>query len=283
MKKFWKLLVVAVLSVSMLLGMTACSDNSIIVQTNAEFAPFEYMTTKGEIVGVDIDIMNMVGEKMGKGVKFVNGDFDPIVDIVSEGKQADVGAAGITITDARKAKVAFSKPYYTSIQYVIWAKTDTSFKTTEVAEGTNAILWTDLANKKIGVQRGTTGDIYVSDEIDGGALKNKGAQCVQYDSAPVASNAIGSNIDCVVVDKLPAQYITKNNKFQCAPLYYASEENGTTTYSATSEDYAICVTKGKDDILKAINEVLDELIADVDSNGENGIDRLVAKHLGVAD
>ena len=76
--------------------MTGCNkDDTIIVQTNAYFAPFEYMDG-GNIVGVDVEIMNLVGEKLGKKVEFQNVEFSVIIDNVSKGKICDAGAAGIT-------------------------------------------------------------------------------------------------------------------------------------------------------------------------------------------
>lgn len=251
--------------------------DTIIVQTNAFFAPFEYYDGT-EIVGVDVDIMNKVGEKMGKSVKFQDGDFAIIIDTVNQGKTADVGAAGITITDERKEKVDFSIPYYTSVQYVIWDEANTDFTASKAADGTtDVIFWDALKGKKIGVQLDTTGNLYVQGEIDGvdfdGVLKDSDAECKPYDNAQMAVEAIyGSDeLDCVVVDELPAQYLVNNTKgrsLKCAALYYDAE-------TATSEQYAICVTPGKTELLNAINEVLEEMI----EKGE--IDALVSKHLGL--
>ena len=256
---------------------TACSDDSIIVQTNAFFAPFEYYNDRNEIVGVDVDIMNKVGEKMGKKVKFQDGDFAVIIDVVSQGKMADAGAAGITVTDERKEKVDFSIPYYTSVQYVIWEEGNEDFATSKATDGTDIVLWSQLQGKKIGVQLDTTGMIYVEGEIEGvdfdGVLKDSGAECKPYDNAQLAVEAMfGSDaLDCVVVDELPAQYLsenTKNHNLQCAALYYDAD-------TATEEQYAICVTPGNTELLNAINEVLEEMV----ESGE--IKTLVAKHLGL--
>lgn len=260
-------------SVILAAGASAC-DNSdkIYVDTNAYFAPFEYYDADMNIAGVDVDIMKLVGEKLGKKVVFQNTDFDVIIDNVSSGKKYDCGAAGITITEERQAKVAFSNPYFTSVQYVIF---ETGAMT---ADGTSTdgasveyVLWTSLAGKKIGVQRDTTGDIYANDEIDSekGALHGTKATVTQYDNAQLAVDAIGANqVDVVVVDKLPAEYIVKNNSgYQCFALYYDAE-------TATEEQYAICVTKGNEKLLNAINEVLEEL-------GTEGINKLVSQHLGL--
>lgn len=277
------------------LSLTACGGaDKIYVDTNAFFAPFEYYggASGTEIVGVDVDIMNKVGEKLGKEVVFENTDFDVIIDNVSSGNKYDCGAAGITITDARKEKVDFSNPYFTTIQYAIF-KTSATVTTATSTDGTSTeyVLWSQLKGKKIGVQRDTTGDIFAADELstyekddgstfvgelyDDDVAKNYddadkyiNAFLTKYDSAQLAVDGMNANqVDVVIVDKLPAQYITShNNGYKCFALYYDAE-------TATMEDYAICVTKGNTELKNAINEVLAEL-------GTSGINALVQKHLG---
>lgn len=258
--------------------------DAIIVQTNAFFAPFEYYDGT-EIVGVDVDVMNKVGEKLGRKIEFTNVDFQAIVDNVAAGKVCDCGAAGITITPDRSEKVDFSTPYYTSVQYVIWSE-DAEMNTVD----DKYVLWDDLAGKKIGVQTDTTGNIFVDGEINAtednedygynGVLLDKGASLVNFDNAQLAADAVRANqIDVVVIDELPAQFITdKNDGFKCLPLYYAGKDGEEDT--PTTEDYAICVTKGNDELLKAINEVLADMMKK-DDNGENEIDRLLMKHMGL--
>jgi len=260
--------------------MTGCSNDTIIVQTNAYFAPFEYMDG-GNIVGVDVEIMNLVGEKLGKAVEFQNVEFSVIIDNVSKGKICDAGAAGITVTEGRKEKVDFSNTYFTSVQYVIYKK---GTMTPDGQDGdVSYILWDSLAGKKIGVQRDTTGDIYVDGEINcqiangddyDGVLYGSGATLTKYDNAQVAADAVNAKqIDVVVVDKLPASFIVdKSTDFECAALYYKGDEGEADV--PTEESYAICVTKGNDELLKAINEVLAEL-------GEDGVEALVRKHMGI--
>ncbi len=262
------------------LSLTACSDNKIYVDTNAFFAPFEYYDKDLNIKGVDVDIMNMVGEKLNKEVVFTNTEFDVIIDNVASGKKFDCGAAGITITEERKEKVDFSNPYFTSVQYAIFPANATV--TTHLDGDVEYVLWNELGGKEIGVQRDTTGDIYVNLEIDGeedytGQLHGSGAKCTAYDNAQLAVDAIGANkMDAVVVDKLPAQYIVKNNNgYKCYALYYpaSADEEANADYP-TVEQYAICVTKGNSELLNAINSVLEEL-------GEEGINALVSQHLGL--
>ncbi|MBQ9746636.1 MAG: transporter substrate-binding domain-containing protein, partial [Clostridia bacterium] len=164
MKKIVSLILATVLMLGCL-ALTACgSEDEIIVNTNAFFAPFEYYDGT-DIKGVDVDIMNMVGEKLGKKVVFENTEFSAIIDNVAAGKVCDAGAAGITITDIRKEKVDFSTPYYTSVQYVIFAADDTSI-VTKTVNGVEYVVWEALAGKKIGTQMDTTGWIYVDGEIN---------------------------------------------------------------------------------------------------------------------
>lgn len=298
MKKFLIATVSALTIAASALSLTACGgDNKIYVDTNAFFAPFEYYGGAGgtEIVGVDVEIMNKVGEKLGKEVVFENTDFDVIIDNVASGKKYDCGAAGITITDERQAKVDFSNPYFTTVQYAIF-KNSEAVETAVSTDGTSTehVLWSQLKGKKIGVQRDTTGDIFAADELstyekdDGSTFVGElydadvaatysnaeaysNAFLKKYDSAQLAVDAMGADqIDVVIVDKLPAQYITlHNNNYKCYALYYDAE-------TATTEDYAICVTKGNNELLNAINAVLAEL-------GENGINALVQKHLGLGE
>lgn len=283
MKKLISLLLVVAMLVGACCLTTGCKkkNEEIIVQTNAYFAPFEYYVGT-EIKGVDVDIMNKVGKKLDKKVTFKNVDFGVIIDNVSAGKVCDVGAAGLTITDERKEKVDFSIPYYTSVQYVIYAEgSDIATKTG--ADG-DYIVWEALKGKTIGTQTDTTGWIYVNGEITGedfdGLLKDSGAELKNFDNAQLAADAIGGKkVDVVVIDELPAQYIVaKNSGLKCLPLYYAGETDAED--APVEEQYAICVTKGNDDLLDAINDVLKEMLKE-DENGESEIEKLVMKHMGL--
>lgn len=256
---------------------TSCSkEEKIYVQTNAYFAPFEYYDGD-EIVGVDVEIMNKVGEKLGKEVVFTDGDFAVIIDVVKEGKTADCGAAGITITPERSEKVAFSTPYYTSIQYVIYKK-DAGIATKTDADGNKYIVWDALAGKKIGTQTDTTGWIYTDAEVaEGGVLYGTGAECVAMDSAQIAVDGLGNLTDVVVIDELPAEYIvSKNANLECLPLYYTGTDGEPD--SIVEEQYAICVNKDNTELLEAINEVLAEMLVK-DENGMTQIEKLVMSHM----
>lgn len=283
MKKILSLVLTLSLLVGLCFTLNSCGDatEEIIVQTNAFFAPFEYYEGT-EIVGVDVEIMNKVAEKLDKTVTFKNVEFAAIIDNVSAGEVCDAGAAGITITDERKEKVDFSTPYYTSVQYVIYAEgSDIATKT-----GANGdyIVWDALKGKTIGVQTDTTGWIYADGEINAtadndygydGVLYGTNTELKNFDNAQLAADGIGSNlVDVVIIDELPAQFITdKNSSLKCLPLYYSGETDAED--APVEEQYAICVTKGNTELLNAINEVLAEMM----EAGE--VEALVMKHMGM--
>lgn len=283
MKKIMTLAMALLMIAVLPLSLASCGGDEIIVHTNAYFAPFEYFEGT-EIVGVDVEIMDKVGAKLDKEIKFVNVEFAAIIDNVKAGEVCDAGAAGITVTDERKDKVDFSIPYYTSVQYVIYAKDAAP----EITNG-NYILWDSLAGKKLGVQTDTTGWIYADGEINATADNDYGYDGVLYgtdttlncyDNAQLAADAIGANqIDYVIIDELPAQFITeKNDKLACLPLYYKGGEGEED--SPVEEQYAICVTKGNKELLDAINAVLTDMLKD-DANGQNEIEKLIMKHMGL--
>ena len=284
MKKIISLVLALALILGAMMALSSCSlfdSDEIYVQTNAYFAPFEYY--KGsEIVGVDVEIMELVGEKLNKDIVWQDGDFGIIIDTVAEGKVADCGAAGLTITDERKEKVDFSNPYYTSIQYVILpADSDVATKT---VDGTTYIVWEALAGKTVATQTDTTGWIYADCEIDceGGVLYGTDTKHEAMDSANVAADALGITIDAIIVDELPAKYIAKNNTkgYVCYPLYYSGSDGAAD--EPVIEQYAIAVTKGDTELLNAINEVLAELLVK-DENGQTKIEKMVMDHMGMND
>ena len=280
------------LALIMLLGvvgvMSSCGD-AIIVHTNAFFAPFEYYD--GDVIkGVDVEIMALVGEKLGKEIKFENVEFSAIIDNVKVGEVCDAGAAGITITDERKEKVDFSIPYYTSVQYVIFKADDTTVATKKVGD-VEYIVWEALAGKTIGVQTDTTGwiyadgEIYATEENDygyAGVLYGTNTELKNFDTAQLAADGIvANNNDVVIIDELPAQYIvSKNSALKCLPLYYSGETDADD--APVEEQYAICVTKGNTELLNAINAVLTDLMKK-DADGKTEVEKMVMKHMGLGE
>lgn len=230
---------------------TKKNDESLIMYTNAEFAPFEYF--EGEkIVGVDPDIAQEIAKDLGKELTIEHSDFDSLIPSLVTGK-ADFVAAGMTITPEREEEVDFSIPYVESIQNII-SKKDTELKSME-----------DLKGKKIGVQLGTTGDLAVTDAInlEDGELYGSGAEVKTYANAlEAAQDLLTGRVDAVVIDKLTAEEIAKNN----------SDKLVTEKFGEISESYGIAVEQGNTELLEAINATLQRLL------DEGKIEELIANH-----
>lgn len=204
-------------------------NGTLVVATNAEFPPYEYVDN-GKITGIDMDIMQAICDEIGVELKIENMKFDSIIASVNAGK-ADVGAAGMTVTDERKKNVDFSDPYTTSKQVIIVY--DDEIDSVD-----------DLIGKTIGVQLGTTGDIYATDyETDGTAKVER------YSKAADAVQALKQGkIDCVILDEQPAKnFVEKNNDIKIIDEEF------------TLEDYALCLKKGRTDLLDKINAALKKL------------------------
>ena len=275
MKKIVSLVLALTLVLGGCLAMTSCGEETLVVYTEAGFAPFEYVDG-GNIVGVDVDIMNLVGERLGKKVVFENVNFNTIVDAVAKGELTNVGAAGISITPARQEKVAFSSEYYTAELYVIYKADAAETYESTTTDNITGVYWDSLAGKKIAVQTGTTADLFLGDELaEGGTIYSTGASKVDFTSLATAVSDVGLNSDVLIIDELPAkQLIEGKSEYKCAPLYYQGGEGEAD--EAAVDTYAICVTPGQDELLAAINEVLAEL-------GKDGIQKLVNKHLGLGE
>lgn len=269
------LLVTVGMGVSVYFTIRGDEEADYVVETNAFFAPFEYYDNR-EIVGVDVEIVNRVAEKLNKKIQIQNVEFDVIIDNVAAGKIADAGAAGITITPAREEKVNFTVPYYNSVQYVIFSQE------MPPALRDDHVVWEALAGHVIGSQMGSTGYLFVDDEIENGILRDTGTTVKGIDSHQLAADAIQSHIvDFAIADELAAKYIIeKNPGLEALPLYYSGptrEED-----YPVEEAYAIAVNRDKTELLEAFNEVLGEMLTE-NSDGKTEIDRLVLKYMGLSD
>ena len=246
-----------------------------MVETSVPFTPFEFYENR-EIVGVDVDIVNRVAEKMNKTIQIKNVEFDVIIDNVEAGKIADAGAAGITITPAREEKVNFTIPYYTSVQYVIYNKD------MPPSLRDDHVVWESLAGTTLGSQIGSTGYLFVEDEIENGVLAGTGTAIKGIDSHQLAADAISAHIiDYAIADELVARFIVeKNPELMALPLYYSGETREDDY--PVEESYAIAVNRDKGDLLEAFNEVLSEMLTE-DDEGKTEVDRLVLKYTGFSD
>lgn len=211
----------------------------ITVATNAYFPPYEYYDDNNNIVGIDMEIMQLICDKLGYEMKIEDMEFDTIIAAVQSGK-AQVGAAGMTVTEDRLLEVNFSDTYAKSKQVII------------VPEGSEITGPDDLNGKKVGVQLGTTGDLYVTWDIEDGVYE--GTTVEQYANGITAIQALNTGkVDAVVIDIEPAKvFVEQNEGLKILEAEYIEEE------------YAYAVAKDNTELLEEINGVL----ADIKANGE---------------
>ena len=221
----------------------AGSVEKLVMATNATFPPYEYVEG-GEYEGIDVEIAGKIAEKLGRELEIQDVEFDSIIGGVQSGKY-DMGMAGMTVTEERKQSVNFTDSYASGIQSII------------VPEGSAIATVDDLSSDtRIGVQQGTTGDIYATDDYGDSAVTayKNGADAVQA--------LLTDKIDCVIIDNEPAKsFVEANDGLTILDTSYAEE------------DYAICISKDNEDLLTEINDALSELKAD------GTIDEIIGKYI----
>ncbi len=221
------------LAALLVLSLVACAKSGVAttykIGMNAEYPPFESVDASGNIVGFDPDIIAAIAEEAGFEYELVNTRWDGIFVAVQSG-EFDAVISAATITDERAEIVNFSDPYFNAGQ-MIAVRTADSDQITTVS---------DLDGRKVGVQLGTTGDMWLSE--------NTKAEVVRYDEVTLAFQALGNgDVDAVFNDGPTSADIIKSNP-----------EIGATLVGApiTDEFYGIAVNREKADLLNMINEGL---------------------------
>ena len=230
-------------SVLMMVSLVACTSKTdeLVMATNAEFPPYEYHQGD-KIVGIDVEICQAIADEMGRKLVIEDMGFDSIITSVYTGK-ADLGVAGLTITEDRLKNINFSTPYAKATQVIIVSE-DSDIKSPD-----------DLVGKTIGVQTGTTGDVYAAD-IEKVKLEryNKGFEAVQA--------LTQGKIDAVIIDNEPAKvYVSQNDELKIVDEAF------------TEEEYAIAVAKENDELLNEVNSA----IAKLKESGK--LDEIVNKYI----
>jgi len=261
MKKILALVMVAILAIAMV----ACGGNEVpqndVVEenvtpevetpevetltmgTNAAFPPYEFFDESNNVIGIDAEIAAAVAEKLGMQLEIKDMAFDSLITAVSTGS-VDMVLAGMTVTEERMESVNFSESYATGIQVVI------------VPEDSAIASIEDLADKKIGVQTGTTGDLYCAGDYGEEAV-------ARYDNGALAVAALqNGQVDCVVIDNEPAKaFVAANEGLKILDTEYITE------------NYAAAFAKENTELLEKFNNALAELKA------EGKIDEIIAKYI----
>lgn len=218
----------------MVLVMTGCDEQksgtrSYVVAMEATFPPYEFYRGS-EIVGIDVDILREIGRRNNVNFELEDMAFDSIITAVQTGK-VDLVVSGLTVTEDRKRQVDFTRSYSGARQVII------------VPEASSVKGPQDLPNVRVGVQHGSSGDMYVTEHICEPERFTNGALAVS------AMNA--GKLDAVVLDNAPAE----NHVAGSRGLIILDQ-------AVTEEEYAMALRKGNDDLLAMLNKSLDEMEAD---------------------
>ena len=182
------------------------SKEQLVVATNAEFAPFEYMEGD-KYYGIDMEIAKALADYLGQELVIVNMSFDAVCLSVGQSK-CDIAMAGLTITEERKEVVNFSESYYNAAQKIVVPSNNTEFDECAAAEDVAAILNEKDDTTKVGFQAGTTGQFYTEGDADWG-FDGYAVEAIGYDNGSLAvQDMLNGNLDYVIIDAAPAVAIT---------------------------------------------------------------------------
>lgn len=244
MKKIIALLLMAVLVCGCLTG---CSSKGktvddikkagkLVIATSPDFPPFEELQSDGSVQGIEIDILNMICEKLGVKLEIAQMEFEAVIPGVIAGK-FDFGVSGITANEDRKKNVAFTDPYCLAAQAIV------------VTSDSSIAAKADLKDKTIAVQTGTTAETYCMGE---------GYKFSAYSANSDAELALTTGkVDAWVIDDLTAADMVSvyNAENPDAPLVILSE-------AMTTEPYALATQLGNDELIAEVNKILNEIVAD---------------------
>lgn len=236
MKKIMILCIIAALITSIALsGCVEETENKIIVGTSADYPPFEYVED-GKIVGFDIELITSLLEKLNYTVEVQDIGFDSLIPSLVNDK-IDVIAAAMTITPDREEQIDFSDPYYNSDQSIL-VQTDSDPNIDEDE---------DLSNLIIGVQTGTTGELWVIDNlinITNATMTDD--QLKRYDTYTLAVLDLDNgNVDAIILDNPVAESFAKD------------EDRRVEYVIQTDEYFGFGVLKGNEELLNGLNEELE--------------------------
>ena len=208
------------------------TEGKLTMSTNAAFPPYEMTTDSGDLEGIDIEVAGAIAKKLGLELQVDDMDFDAALLAAQQGK-SDIVMAGVSVTEERQKVMEFSDSYATGVQVII-VKEDSEIASVE-----------DLEGKMIGTQRGTTGNIYCTDDYGEDHITT-------YDNGLTAVQALmNGQVDCVVIDQEPAKaFVAANQGLKILDTEYVSE------------DYAIGMAKGNTALQSAVNKALAELQED---------------------
>lgn len=235
-----KKIIALVLALVLCLSLAACGAKGakladvkeagkLTVATSPDFPPFESLEG-GKVVGIEVDILNLIAKELGVELEIVQMDFDSVLTAIQSAKY-NCGMSGITANEDRKKNMLFTDPYYNAAQVIV-VKSDSAIKGKA-----------DLKDKTVSVQTGTTAEAGCGDE--GIAVQAFAA------NADAKAALTTGKVDAWVVDNLTA-------------IQMVTDADGLTILEEkmTEEPYAFAFAFGSEDLVAEINKIQAKLIED---------------------
>jgi polar amino acid transport system substrate-binding protein len=209
---------------------------SLVIGIDDKFAPMGFRDENNEIVGFDIDYARAAAEKMGAEVQFQPIDWSTKESELNSGR-IDLIWNGYTITDERKGRVLFTKPYLENSQVVV-----------TLAES-NMNKLDDLSGKNVGLQSMSS----ASDALNANPIKAKIKNVTEYGDNVLALNDLKiGRTDAVIIDEVVIKYYMAKEQ----GVYKLLDE------SLAPEQYGVGVKKGNEALLEKLQQALDDLNQD---------------------
>lgn len=241
-----KALIIVLCMILALTALTGCGSSGttlksvqkageLVIATSPDFPPFENLNSDGSVEGIEIDICNLICEKLGVKLKIEQVDFDSVLPGVQAGK-FNMGVSGISVTEKRQKNVLFTDPYCLAAQAIV------------VTEGSPITSKADLTGKSVSVQTGTTAESYCMEQ---------GYTVNSFSANSDAEAALTTGkVDAWVIDDLTAADMVKAYNADSESKLVILEE------AMTTEPYAFAFKFGSEDLVKEINGILAQLVAD---------------------
>ncbi|WP_432355902.1 amino acid ABC transporter substrate-binding protein [Sporosarcina sp. A2] len=214
----------------------ARGEKELVIGVDDKFAPLGFRDEANELTGFDIDYAKAAAEHMGMKAKFQPIDWKAKETELASGR-IDLIWNGYTITEDRKKKVLFTKPYLSNAQVVA------------VLEGSDIKSLGDLEGKEVGLQALSS----AADALEANPIADKVKNKTEFaDNVLALSDLKSKRVEAVIIDEVVIDY-------------YMSKEEGTFKVldeTLAPEEYGVGVKKGNEDLLKKLQDALDTMNED---------------------
>jgi polar amino acid transport system substrate-binding protein len=202
-------------------GVDLVDSGRLTTCTHLPYRPFQF-EQEGEIVGFDVDLIDLVARKLGVEQSIVDTPFEGIQSGEDlNARKCDIAAAAMTITDERKQKIDFSDPYFDANQALL------------VKQGSGIKSFDDLKGETLGVQSGTTGKMYAEENA-----APKGVELKDYEDLALELNAVKTGQIPAAINDIPVllDFVKQNPDVEVAATFETGEQYGFGMKKGTSQE-----------------------------------------------